>query len=108
MFRKFRRKEMNRMAAESFWQWFMEHEQWIIENIDKNAQSVVWAIDEQFVPIFPYMSGEEIEFQFGFNGGKGEFFFFHLDDKALIRDGEILKTMMPDSLRKRWTFILEE
>ena len=108
MFRRFRRKEMNRTAAESFWQWLIEHEQWIIENVDKNGQAVVWAIDEQFVPIFPYMPAEEIEFQFGFNEGKGEFFFFHLGDESLIRDGEILKNMMPDSLRERWTFILEE
>lgn len=107
MFNLFRKKEMNMEAAELFWQWFVEHEDWIIETEKTNGQDVVWAVDERIVPIFPYMDAERIEFQFGYNDGKGEFFFFHLDDKYLMRDGEILGQMMPKALVERWTFILE-
>ena len=43
----------------------------------------------------------------GFNNEKGEFFFFHFGDKHLIRDAEIPASMMPETLKERWTFISE-
>ena len=107
MFGLFAKKEMDQAAARRFWQWFEEKENWIIETYKTNGMAVVWAIDEQLKPIFPYFK-KELEFQLGFNEGKGEFFFFHFGNKHLMRDGERLAEMMPEGLRGRWTVVLEK
>ena len=107
MFGLFAKKEMDRAAAERFWQWFVEKEAWITETYKTNGMDVVWAVDAQLKPIFPYFT-KELEFQLGYNDGQGEFFFFHLGNKNLIRDSAALKAMMPTSLKKRWNFIIEK
>ena len=106
MFGFFTRKEMNTSAAQSFWNWFAEKESWIIDNINTNGMDVVWAIDAQIKPVFPYFK-KELEFQLGFNNGQGEFFFFHFGNKDLVRDAQALKNMMPAGLAEHWTFIAE-
>lgn len=103
----FSKKEMDTAAAEAFWAWFAEKEEWILANLKTNGMDVVWAIDAQIKPVFPYFK-KELEFQLGFNEGKGEFFFFHFGNKHLMRDGERLAGMMPEGLRGRWTVILEK
>ena len=103
----FSKKEMDIAAAEAFWAWFAEKEEWILANLKTNGMDVVWAIDAQIKPVFPYFK-KELEFQLGFNEGKGEFFFFHFGNKHLMRDGERLAEMMPEGLRGRWTVILEK
>ena len=107
MFSLFKKKEMDRLAAEHFWHWFAEKESWIVETHKTNGMAVVWAVDEQLKPIFPYFK-KELEFQLGYNDGKGEFFFFHLGNKNLIHDSATLEAMMPADLRQRWSFITEE
>ena len=103
----FSKKEMDTAAAEAFWAWFAEKEEWILANLKTNGMDVVWAIDARIKPVFPYFK-KELEFQLGFNEGKGEFFFFHFGNKHLMRDGERLAGMMPEGLRGRWTVILEK
>ena len=103
----FSKKEMDTAAAEAFWAWFAEQEEWILANLKTNGMDVVWAIDARIKPVFPYFK-KELEFQLGFNEGKGEFFFFHFGNKYLMRDGERLAEMMPEGLRGRWTVILEK
>ncbi len=103
----FKKKEIDKVAAERFWQWFAEKEQWIIENINTNGMDVVWAVDAQIKPVFPYFK-KELEFQLGYNNGIGEFFFFHFGNKNLMADAKLLENMMPESLRKNWTFIAEK
>ena len=98
---------MDAAAAKAFWNWYVAQENWIIDNIKTNGMEVVFAIDAQIKPVFPYFK-KELEFQLGFNDGKGEFFFFHLGNRNLLRDGETLKNMMPASLAERWTFIIEK
>ena len=49
----FSKKEMNVAAAEKFWQWFAEQEQWIIDNINTNGLDVVLVIDAQIKPVIP-------------------------------------------------------
>ena len=98
MFGLFAKKEMNEAAAKAFW---------IISNIKTHGMDVVWAIDAQIKPVFPYCK-RELEFQLGFNNGKGEFFFFHFGDKNLKRDAAILGGMMPANIAERWTFIAEK
>ena len=103
----FSKKEMNTAAAEAFWGWFADQEEWITANLKTNGMDVVWAVDARLKPVFPYFK-KEIEFQLGFNDGKGEFFFFHFGNKHLMRDGQSLAEMMPEGLRGRWTVILEK
>lgn len=107
MFGLFEKKEMDCNAAERFWNWFIEKESWIVETYKTNGMDVVWAIDAQLKPIFPYFK-KELEFQLGCNDGQGEFFFFHLGNRNLIRDAAALKAMMPAALQERWTFIIEK
>ena len=102
----FAKKEMDVAAAKRFWAWFEEQESWVIENLRTHGMDVVWAIDAQIKPVFPYFK-KELEFQLGFNNGKGEFFFFHFGDKNLVRDAETLEGLMPETLKERWTFISE-
>ena len=98
---------MNIAAAKQFWKWFSDNEQWIIDNINTNGMDVVWAVDAQIKPVFPYFK-KELEFQLGYNDVIGEFFFFHFGNKNLISDAQKLKELMPESLRKNWTFTAEE
>ena len=102
----FSKKEMDTNAAKEFWNWFSEKEEWIKSNINTNGTDVIWAIDEQIKPVFPYFK-KELEFQLGSNGIKGEFFFFHFGDKNLIKDSAAFAEMMPQSLSDRWKFIAE-
>ncbi len=107
MFGLFAKKELDINAAKSFWAWFENHEQWILSNLKTNGGAVVWAIDAQIKPVFPYCK-RELEFQLGFNQGKGEFFFFHFGNKNLRRDADVLASLMPKDLAERWTFIAEK
>ena len=107
MFSLFAKKTMNEEAAESFWMWFAEKEEWVINCIANHDSAFVWAIDKKLKPVFPYFKGE-LEFQLGYNDGVGEFFFFHFGKKELVRDGETLGKMMPAEIAKNWKFILDK
>ena len=98
---------MNEDAAKSFWTWFEEKEEWIINCSTSDDSAFVWKIDEKLKPVFPYFKGE-LEFQLGYNNGVGEFFFFHFGYKELVRDGEALGKMMPAEIANNWKFILEK
>lgn len=102
----FTKKSIDITAAEKFWQWFSENEEWIKTNIKTNGMDVIWTIDEKIKPVFPYFK-KELEFQLGYNNGVGEFFFFHFNDKQLKKDAEAFKDLLPESLSKTWTVILE-
>ena len=100
----FSKKETDINAAENFWNWFADKEEWIKCNVKTNGMDVIWAIDEQIKPVFPYYK-KELEFQLGYNDGVGEFFFFHFNDKNLKRDAETFKSMIPEKLSETWTII---
>lgn len=100
------RKEANERDMIAFWQWFAQKESWIIEKSKTDGMSVVEAVDKVLKPVFPYFK-KEIEFQLGYNDGKGEFFFYDLHNKNLLRDATRLSEIMPEELRKHWTFIIE-
>ena len=107
MFSIFSKKCTNKSAAETFWSWFEEHEEWIINCISKHDSAFIWAIDERLKPVFPYFK-KELEFQLGYNDNKGEFFFFHFGNKNLMKDSDALGKMMPQSISDHWTFISEK
>ena len=100
-----KKKEMNLNAAKMFWQWFEENERSIIERYKTDPRRLVFEIDQKLRPIFPYYN-RELEFQLGFNEGRGEFFFFHMNNRHLIRDGDTLGALMPESVKQRWRYIL--
>ncbi len=107
MFSWFSKKTINEEAAKAFWVWFEEQEAWIIDCISKSDAAFVWAIDKKLKAVFPYFK-DELEFQLGFNNNAGEFYFFHLGNKELIRDAQTLDAMMPAVLAEKWQFIIEE
>ncbi len=108
----FQKKEMDRQAAMAFWNWFVENEEWIIlQSKNSETAKLIAAIDAELTKVFPYARNEEIQFLVGANHGIGtsginEFFFFHCGKRALKRDGEVLKSMKPDSLN--WTVLIEK
>ena len=102
----FNKKTIDIAALDNFWKWFEGKEEWIKANINTNGIDVVWAIDEQIKPIFPYFK-KELEFQLGYNNGVGEFFFFHFNDINLKKDAEIFKNAIPEDLAKRWSIVLD-
>ena len=100
-----KKKEMNVEAAKEFWRWFSENEKSIVERCKTDGRRLVFDIDQRLRPVFPYFGGE-LEFQLGFNEGRGEFSFFHFGKSYLIRDGETLGSLMPEELRGRWRYML--
>lgn len=95
---------MDEAAARNFWTWFAENEAKIIEKLSgSGAVEVIGWVDEKICPVFPYMPGDMVHFELGFNSGAGEFFFFHNDDEKLRADGEIFAAMLPEELKDRWT-----
>lgn len=98
--------EMDEGAATAFWQWFVESEKWIVECLENSDAQFVYEVDKHLKPVFPYVR-RELEFQLGYEDGKGELFLFHFGDDALERDGERLKRLMPAELASRWEFILD-
>lgn len=102
-----KRNAMDTEAAIRFWAWFEENEDWIIDCIASHKNDFIWAVDEKLKPVFPYFK-QELEFQFGCNDGKAEFFFFHFGNEDLVRDGKVLSELMPSALAAKWSFLLEE
>lgn len=94
-------------AAKDFWAWFEEKEQWVIECIESHNPLFILAIDAQLQKVFPHFEGV-LEFQLGYNDGKGEFYFYHLGNKDLERDGRRLADLMPSALAERWQFIIRK
>ncbi len=107
MFDFLKKPEFDANAAREFWAWFIEREDWIIDCIAHHKADFIWELDARLKPVFPYFK-KELEFQLGFQDGKGEFFFFHFGNKALTRDGQALGSLMPRELSGRWTFLLEK
>ena len=70
-----------------------------------HRERMIAALERRIPDRIPTM---ELEFQLGFNEGKGEFFFFHFGNKHLMRDGQAWAELMPADLKARWTVILEK
>ncbi len=112
MFSLFKKKEPNTQAMKQFWDWFLENQDWVCVNANTDTREVsipefINTIDQRLTPCFPYFPAAKIEFQLGYNEGKGEIFFFDLNNRDLNRDAKLMAGMMPEALRNRWTFIIE-
>ena len=103
----FSKKAMNEEAAKDFRAWFEEQEAWIVNCLSNHDSAFIWAIDERLKPVFPYFK-KELEFQLGYNEGKGEFFFFHFGNSNLMKDADSFSALMPNNISERWSFIAEK
>ncbi len=99
----FSKKEADKIAAKNFWLWFAEHEAMITEAIENHSTDIAWTVDAELKPVFPYFK-KELEFSLS----AGEITFFHMGNKNLRRDAEMLKAMIPTALAERWTFVIEK
>ncbi len=99
-------KKADEAKIKTFWAWFEQNEEWIITTYKTDGMAVVNAVDAKLSPAFACYH-VEIEFQLGYNDGRGEFFFYDLHKRALRKDAEKMATLMPDKLKNNWTFIIE-
>lgn len=101
MFGFFRKTRMDITAAQVFWKWFAENEEWIIDNIPKDPQNVILTINEFITPVFPYYY-YQLDFEVGVDR---ELSVFDCGYIELRRDIKRFKKMMPADLKQRWTFL---
>lgn len=98
-------KKIDLEAAIQFWDWFVENEQWIIDNFNERGTEIVYEIESQFKLVFRDFKGE-LEFDFTFFEGRGELYFYDLRNKYLYNGAIVLKDKMPIKISERWTFII--
>ena len=97
-------------AAKTFWTWFEEREEWLIEQNSISGNYMhIWEIDKYLTPILPYVK-RELEFMMGFDVqvGKWELVLFDFGDKNINKDYETLKSMMPKKYEEKWMITIEE
>ena len=99
----FMKKEINMEAVNQYWDWFVNNEQWIIDNFDTHGIEIVDAIDTMLKPVFPYFKSS-LEFDFTYHKGEGEFNFYYMNKRNLLHDAKILKDRMPIEIARRWKF----
>lgn len=99
-------KKTDEMSMREFWDWFIENEGWIIENVKTDREDVFSGVDQALAPVFYYLK-KDLEYEISYNGEKWEFFFYDLNVKELNRDALKLAQMMPEDLKNRWVFIIE-
>ena len=108
----FGKKEMDKQAAEKFWQFFEQEQDMFISVLtsdDSHAKQVlIGAIDQLLCPVFPYEKPEAIEFQMGSNNGVHEFSLYHNGRMPLAKDMHALCEMMPEAVQNVWTVSLSE
>ena len=101
----FKKKTMSEFHAKAFWKWFKRNEIWIITKYNTSRNAVLWAIEEKLAPVFPYLKGE-IAFNLAFQPEMGEFIISASDNEKLMKDAEILKSIMPAELCDHWEFTI--
>lgn len=100
---------MDIAAATAFWDWFAENEEKITRALSgKEAGEVVGWVDQQICPVFPYVPSDAVQFELGWNEGRGELFFFHNGNEKLMKDGQVLAAMMPEAMKPRWSVMVQE
>lgn len=100
---------MDIAAATAFWNWFAENEERIAQTLSGNgAGEVVGWVDQRICPVFPYVPADAVQFELGWNQGKGEFFFFHNGNEKLLSDGQAFAAMMPEEMKLRWSVTVRE
>lgn len=100
---------MDMAAAKAFWRWFLENGGKIAETLGgSGAGEVVGWVDQRLCPVFPYVPADAVQFELGWNNGKGEFFFFHNGNEKLLADGGVFASLMPEEIKSRWSVMVRE
>lgn len=103
--------EMDEATARLFWQWFNVNEVDITQMVNgdkKQSKSIFQQIDLWMCPVFPYAKGSEIDFDVKCGEGDNTFIFRHGGHEKLMADAESFGALMPESMAKRWAFVIEE
>lgn len=95
------------LLQKAFWDWYVENDSMLSEMMKKPTVQLISLIDKWLSPVFPYF--KDVQFLLGgYKEGKYEFILNHCGNKYLIRDAEILKSMMPVELSDHIDFLIEE
>lgn len=103
--------EMDRNAAQLFWQWFHANEVGIISMRNggkKEAKSIFQQIDLWLCPVFPYVKGSQIDFDLICKEGDNTFIFRHGGHEKLMEDAPAFGALMSENMANRWKFVIEE
>ena len=103
--------EMDKDTARLFWKWFSINEADIVQMAtgDKKQQkSIYQQINLWICPVFPYAKPSEIDFELKCGEGDYTFIFRPRGNAQLAADAQAFYEEMPESMEKRWSFVLEE
>lgn len=102
--------ESSEKAMEYFWNWFVTHEDEIVEKTaegGETAEMLNARIRVQLSVVFPYEKAERIEFHLGVGEEKNEFAVYHFNNEQMKRDAEALGGKLPETLAERWLYYTE-
>lgn len=102
---------MDEHTAKLFWQWFYVNEADIISMVTgdkKKVKSVFRQIDLWLCPVFPYVKGSQIDFDLICKEGDYTFIFRHGGHEKLMEDAPVFGALMPENMKNRWEFVIEE
>lgn len=102
---------MDRKTGEIFWKWFHENESAII-TFSQKGRKETRIIEEQINlwmhQVFPYDKGADVKFKLVCKDEPYGILFTLDGQEQLAEDAQTLAEMMPDALKRRWEFILQE
>ena len=103
--------EMDENAAKLFWQWFHLKEGSIVELMGKGRKEAK-IVYKQFhlwlAPVFPFAKPGQIEVTLDCSND-GHTFTLHCGgNEQLFADADKFAALMPEGLRRMWTFVAEE
>lgn len=105
-------QEMDQATARLFWQWFSNNEVDIINMVRgtrQQSKSIFQQMNLWLCPVFPYEKQSRIDFDLICKeAGDNTFIFRHGGSEKLMEDAVTFGEMMPESMAKRWKYIIEE
>ena len=103
--------EMDENAGKHFWQWFHLKEGSIVELVEKSrkdAKIVYKQFDLWLAPVFPFAKPGQIDVTLNCSND-GHTFTLHCGgNEKLFEDADKFAALMPEGLRRMWTFVAEE
>ena len=103
--------EMDENAAKLFWQWFHLKEGSIVELVEKSrkdAKIVYKQFDLWLAPVFPFAKPGQIGVELRCSNDGHTFTLQCGGNEKLFEDADKFAALMPEGLRRMWTFVAEE
>ena len=103
--------EMDVNAAKLFWQWFHLKEGSIVELVEKGrkeAKIVHKQFDLWLAPVFPYAKPGQIDIALKCSNDGHTFTLQCGGNEQLFADADKFAELIPEGLRRMWTFVAEE